>query len=100
MIEVYECEAECVHRKTANLTFNCSEVVEECKCKSPITMDMSTQLFYKSPDMELYNLMSVDTSGYKLGQSLLDQDLIMMPGAQAAEAKPTAPSAAPIMMPK
>lgn len=61
---------------------------------------MSTQLFYKSPDMELYNLMSVDTSGYKLGQSLLDENLIMMAKEHVAAQPVAAQPVAPIMMPK
>ena len=62
--------------------FDCEEIMEKCGCKNPVTFDMSTQLLFKSPDMELFRFMKVDTSGYKIDLLALDElkkDLTIMP---------------------
>lgn len=64
MKEVYACDPECTDRFTQQVFFNPSEAVQRCKCKIPISMDMSSQYLFRSPDIELYSLMRVDTADY------------------------------------
>jgi len=47
-------------------------------------------VFKRSPDMELYNMMKVDTSAYKIDHNLLEQmknDLTIMPNKPVGAAE-------------
>ena len=69
-----------------------------CQCTNPFTFESDplmvedlmvahNMVFKRSPDMELYNMMKVDTSAYNIDHNLLEQmknDLTMMPNTPGA----------------
>jgi len=81
-VEVYGCDAECTANSFEGMIFDPEVVMEKCGCTNPISFDMSTQLLFKSPDMELFRFMKVDTSDYEIDLLALDEmkkDLTIMP---------------------
>ena len=89
MINAYGCDSFCVRTtvggsimerlmKDKEGTFNL------CQCTNPFTFESDplmvedlmvahNMVFKRSPDMELYNMMKVDTSAYKIDHNLLKQ---------------------------
>lgn len=57
----YGCDPKCIDHQLYGQGFFNPAMFAICGCMSPIDVDMSTQLFYKTPDMEMMNLINVDT---------------------------------------